>query len=87
MGYRHLRRNLIFLASEFPDGITVDSRQRVIDRHTRIAIEPVAPIEIDVERRHDDADHPKSDRSTILEPDVYQAEYRGQYVEPMLTDE
>jgi hypothetical protein len=43
----------------------------------------MTPVEPDIKSRHDDAYNPEGYRRTILEPDVDQAEYRCQYVEPM----
>ena len=69
---------------ELPDIEAIKGSQRVVKSHSCIAIEPMTPIQIDIQSGHDDAYKPKGDRHTILEPDVDQAEYRCQYVEPML---
>ena len=66
-----------------PRYVAVDGCCGVVDSHGRVTIESVAPIEVDVECGHDDADNPEGYAGPILEPDVYQAEYRGQYVEPV----
>ena len=69
MGDGHHRCCLALLASEFPNRIAIDSSQGVIDRHTRIPIEPMTPVEPDIKSRHDDAYNPEGYRRTILEPD------------------
>jgi hypothetical protein len=69
--------------SELPHIETIESRQGIITRHASIAIESMLPIKDDIECRHDDAYDPKGYMSTILEPDINQAEYRGEYIQPM----
>ena len=86
MRNRHLCRLLIPFAAKPPHRIAINGCQRIIDCHTSITIEPVTPIQVDVEGWHDDANEPKGYRRTILEPDVYQPKYRRQDVKPMLPD-
>ena len=71
------------VGGEAPHDESVDGSQRVVACHTCITIQAVLPVENDVKGGHDDTYHPEGNMSTILQPDIYQAEYRGQYVKPV----
>jgi hypothetical protein len=66
--------------SELPHIEAIESRQGIITRHASITIESMLPIKDDIECRHDDAYDPKGHMSTILEPDINQAQYRRKYI-------
>ena len=78
---------LSVLLSEFPYSPSIDGSQRVVDSHACVAIESMAPIEVDVKGGHDDAHDPKGYMRTILEPDVDEPEYRGEGVQRMAGQE
>ena len=87
-GHMNDRQRLLQLTCllESPHIIAIDSSERIIHRHTCIAIKAMTPVEPDVECRHDDSNKPQGYRRTVLEPDIDQAEYRCQYVKPMLAE-
>jgi hypothetical protein len=65
---------------ESPEDKTVEGGKGIVDSHPGIAIESVPPVEHDIECGHDDAHQPQPDTGTILKPDIYQPEYRCEYV-------
>ena len=77
------RRSIVLPLSEFPNHITINASHGIVGSHARITIKPMTVIQVNVKGGHNDPDNPEGYMSTILEPDVNQAEYRGEKVKPI----
>ena len=80
----YLQRCFLFRISQLPSYEAIDSRQSIIDRHARIAIQTVIIVEKYIKGRHDDAYNPKADMRFVLQPYIDQAKDGGKYVKPIV---
>ena len=67
----------------FPNHKAIDGHGEIVEFHAAVGIESFLVVEHDAQQLHEESHCPHPKTGTILEPNVEESEYRGQYVEPI----